>query len=231
MKLHPVLLPLICFACSQTHYIGKEYLEKPYILDPLGEETAPDMDPLIRFDAFDCTTFVETALANGDVNKLTKIRYKDGKISFINRNHFIETDWLPNNADIVENISSKFGKTAIRKVTIKRSTWMKRVHNITDKTPDKTVSLQYIPYANFDTIKTDKPLIVLFVLMGNPKFIKETGTEIAVHHMGFLLPNGMLRHASSSGGGVIDVNFDEYVAKRKKMPNNIGIVLLEIKQQ
>lgn len=229
MKLYSGLLLLICFACSQTHYIGEEYLGKPYLLDPLGEESAPDMDPLIRFDAFDCTTFVETALADGDVNKLTKIRYKDGKVSFINRNHFIETEWLPNNADLVENISSKFGKTAIRRVTIKRAKWMKRVHNMIDTTPDKTVDLEYIPYENFNTIRTDKPLIALFVLTGNPKFIKKTGTELAVHHMGFLLPNGMLRHASSSGGGVVDVSFDEYVAKRKKMPNNIGIVLLEIK--
>lgn len=229
MKLYSSLLLLTCFACSQTHYIGEEYLGQPYILDPLGEESAPDMDPLIRFDAFDCTTFVETALADGDVNKLTKIRYKDGKVSFINRNHFIETEWLPNNADLVENISSKFGKTAIRRVTIKRAKWMKRVHNIIDTTPDKTVDLEYIPYENFNKIRTDKPLIVLFVLTGNPKFIRKTGTELAVHHMGFLLPNGMLRHASSSGGGVIDVSFDEYVAKRKKMPNNIGIVLLEIK--
>lgn len=229
MKLYSGLLLLICFACSQTHYIGEEYLGQPYILDPLGEESAPDMDPLIRFDAFDCTTFVETALADGDVNKLTKIRYKDGKVSFINRNHFIETEWLPNNANLVKNISAQYGKTAIRRVTIKRAKWMKRVHNVIDTTSDKTVDLEYIPYENFNTIRTNKPLIALFVLTGDPKFIKKTGTELAVHHMGFLLPNGMLRHASSSGGGVVDVNFDEYVAKRKKMPNNIGIVLLEIK--
>ena len=228
--LYFILLPLICVACSRTHYIGEEYLGKPYLLDPLGEESAPDTDPLIRFDAFDCTTFVETALADGAVDKLTKIRYKNGKIGFINRNHFIETEWLPNNADLVNNISAQYGKTAIRKVTIKRAKWMKLVHNVIDTTPDKTVDLEYIPYNNFDTIQTDNPLIVLFVLTGDPKFIKKTGTELAVHHMGFLLPNGMLRHASSSGGGVVDVRFDEYVAKRKKMPNNIGIILLEIKQ-
>lgn len=220
---------LVCAACSHNTTIGEQYLGKPYSFDPLGEATAPDKDPLIRSDAFDCTTFVETALADGDIEKLTKIRYKNGRVGFKNRNHFIETDWLPNNSDLVENVSAKYGKTAIRTVTINRAAWMKRVHNVSDSTPVKTVKLEYIPYNNLGNIKNDRPLVVLFVLAGNSKFIKKTGTELAVHHMGFLLPNGMLRHASSSGGGVIDVNFNEYVAKRKKMPDNLGVILLEIK--
>ena len=49
--------------------------------------------------------------------------------------------------------------------------------------------------------------------------------------MGFLLPDGTLRHASSGSGMVVDVKFDDYVAKRKKMPNNIGVVILEIKNE
>ena len=172
-RFYIILLPLICVACSNTHYIGEEYLGAPYVLDPLGEGIAPDTDPTIRFDAFDCTTFVETALANGDIDKLNKIRYKDGKIDFLNRNHFIETDWLPNNADLVENVSAQYGDTAIHTVTIKRSGWMKRIHNVIDKTPNKTVDLEYIPYENFGTIKPDKPLIVLFAFRSNPKIVKK----------------------------------------------------------
>ena len=152
---------MMCVACIQAQNIGDKYVGTPYVLDPLGEEVAPDMDPLIRFDAFDCTTFVETVLSNGDVNKLNKIRYKDGQISFINRNHFIESDWLPNNADLVENISAHFGKTAIRTVTINRSEWLKRVHNITAPKSITTVNLEYLPYGNFATIKTEMPLVVL----------------------------------------------------------------------
>ena len=71
---------------------------------------------------------------------------------------------------------------------------------------------------------------MLFVINGDPKIAKKTGTDLAVHHMGFLLPGGILRHASSSGGGVVDVDFYEYVAKRQKTPNNLGVMLLEIKK-
>ena len=80
-----LLFVFLClFACAQMQpqYVGNEYLNAEYVLDPLGEEKLPDTDPLIRTDAFDCTTFIETSLANGDVNKLNKIRYKDGKIDF-----------------------------------------------------------------------------------------------------------------------------------------------------
>ena len=219
---------MILVSCARHTTIGEQYLGTPYLRNPLGEGVAPDTDPLIRFDAFDCTTFVETALANGDVKKLNKIRYKNGEIDFLNRNHFIESEWIPNNADLVENVSAKYGKTAIRTVKINRSEWLKRVHNMTVPTQTTTVNLEYIPYNNIDNLKPEKPLIVLFV-HDKPRFADKIGTDLAVHHMGFLLPNGVLRHASISAKKVVDVNFNEYVAKRKKIPNNIGVVLLEIK--
>ena len=223
-----LIFPIIFAACTRPATFGEQYLGAPYVRDPLGEGVAPDADPLIRFDAFDCTTFVETVLADSDVEKLNKIRYKDGNIDFKSRNHFIESEWIPNNSNLVTNASAKYGKTAIRTVKINRAEWMKRVHHMSISEPVKTVDLEYVPYENLSNIKIEKPIIVLFV-HGRPRFADKIGTDLAVHHMGFLLPNGMFRHASISAKKVVDVNFDEYVAKRKKMPNNIGIVLLEIK--
>ena len=91
----PIFLVLVigCAGHDTNDYIGNAFLGAPYISDPLGEGVVPDNDPIIRFDAFDCTTFVETSLAGGDAQKLNKIRYRDGVPNFINRNHFIETDW------------------------------------------------------------------------------------------------------------------------------------------
>ena len=104
---------LILVGCSKNNidYIGQEYLGTKYQFDPLGEEKAPDNDPLIRTDAFDCMTFVETSIAHGDIEKLTNIRYKDGIIDIKNRNHFTELDWLENNKDLFENVSDEYGKT------------------------------------------------------------------------------------------------------------------------
>lgn len=218
-------------ACSQPapQHIGKQYIGAKYVNDPLGEEMAPDSDPLIRFDAFDCVTFVETALANGDRDILTKIRYKNGEIGFLTRNHFIESDWIKNNSDIVQDATEKYSDViAQRKVTIDKQKWFKRVHNIDVKIPKTTVTIKYIPYDNIQTISSGKPLIVLFIV-DNPKIADKIGTDLAVAHMGFLLPDGTLRHASSHFGRVIDVDFNEYIHERAKNKKNLGITLLEIK--
>ena len=208
--------------------IGCEYLGATYTADPLGEAMPPDVDPLIRTDAFDCTTFVETALAGGNLKKLNKIRYKNGDVDFLNRNHFIETDWLINNAGLVENVSSEYGPTARRDVAIDKQNWMRVVHSINTDFAPLAVVLEYIPYEYVKNIRVAKPMIVLFI-SGKSEKNDKIGTDIAVRHMGFLLPNGMLRHASSQAGCVVDVDFDEYVQMRSADKNNIGIMLVEIK--
>lgn len=230
MKNNIFILFFLCFACSQTtnQNFGEQYLGKQYIADPLGEEQAPDYDVLIRNDAFDCTTFVETVLANSDKSKLNQIRYKNGDIDFINRNHFIETDWLTNNSDIVKNVSGQYGFTSIRHVVIDKKSWFKRVHNVDTEFQKQYADIEYIPYNKLSKIDIQTPLIVLFIHNGDG-FYDKIGTDLAVVHMGFLMPGNILRHASRKHGCVMDTDFTEYVNKRKKNKNNIGIALLEIK--
>ncbi len=228
-SIHVFLFCLFIAACSKSDpmYIGKQYVGVKYVNDPLGEEIAPDTDPLIRFDAFDCMTFVETALANGDRDILNKIRYKNGEIGFLTRNHFIETDWINNNTDIVENASRKYSDhLATRQVVIDKKRWFKTAHNIKTDIPKRTVKIEYIPRDYVNEIKITKPVIVLFII-DNPKIRDKIGTDLAVSHIGFLLPNGVLRHASSRHGRVIDVDFQEYM--REHVKNNLGISILEIK--
>lgn len=223
---------LLAFGCSyhnSNDYIGAEFVGAQYLNNPLGEGVAPDLDPLIRFDAFDCATFVETALADGDIDKLNKIRYKNGKIDFLNRNHFIETDWLENNANLVKNVSSKYAKTAIRRVTINKQNWFKTVHNVNTGFAPRTIDLEYIPYANVRDIHVTEPMIVLFII-NNAKIRNKIGTDLAVRHMGFLLPDGRLRHASRRANQVVDSDFYKYINRIVENQNNLGIMLLEIKK-
>lgn len=227
MKRAVLFVVFILAGCGNAPQIGDEYMGAKYVNNPLGEGRAPDSDPLIRDDAFDCTTFVETVLAHGDVDTLNKIRYKNGEIDFINRNHFIETDWLPNNSNIVKNVSAQYGQTALRHVVINRAAWLRRMHNIDSDTAVVATDIEYIPYDNITTLKTDRPMIVLFIV-GNTGKSDIIGTDLAVVHMGFLMPNGMLRHASSTAGRVVDVPVSEYIADRRQNKNNLGITLLEI---
>ena len=222
-----LLLVLLLVGCN-VDTTGQSFLGTKYILSPLGEGIAPDTDPLFRTDAFDCTTFVETVLSGGDVNKLNKIRYKDGVVDFLNRNHFIESDWLINNSDLVENVSYKYATTDVRHVKIDKANWLKVVHNIDADFDVVDVALEYIPYDNLYHFDTDNMLIVLFVA-DKPKIRDIIGTDLAVYHMGLLLPGGVFRHASSDKQMVTDVDFYEYVAQQKQNKTNLGIVLVGIK--
>jgi hypothetical protein len=87
--------------------ISHLFLGLPYGKDgPLGEgpQGRYDKDPLYRFDTFDCTTYVETvmalALGRNQIefeNHLEKIRYEDGEVDYLKRNHFTDLQWIPFN--------------------------------------------------------------------------------------------------------------------------------------
>ena len=193
--------------CATNYDIGHKYLGAKYVADPLGEGYGYDADPLIREDAFDCVTFVETSLVDGKLKNLNKIRY---------------------NADLVENVSSKYGDVAVRHVIIDKQNWLRVVHKIDSAIPVREIDLEYIPYEKLGRIDADDALIVLFIT-GNSNKSDTIGTDLAVVHVGFLLPNGVLRHASSQYGRVMDVDFYEYAAARAENKNNIGVTLVEIK--
>lgn len=223
-----LLLALMGCTVRSTNNIGGDFVGAPYVLSPLGEGAGIDDDPLIRLDAFDCTTFVETVLADANLDKLNRIRYQDGVIDFVHRNHFIETDWLINNRWLVQNVSAKYAPTRIRRVTISKKNWFKRVHGLDVSVDDVDAAIEYIPYENAQNISVDDAMVVLFIA-DNAKIRDTIGTDLAVVHMGLLMPDGVLRHASSKAGCVLDVNFADYVDERRQNKQNLGFVLLEIK--
>ena len=86
--------------------VSELFLGTPYKLGPLGEGPDGEFDryPLMRFDAFDCTTLVEEVMALALERELPaasaalqKIRYREGRVGFATRNHFPELDWIAQN--------------------------------------------------------------------------------------------------------------------------------------
>ena len=91
---------------QRLHWFSKHFLGIIYVLGSLGEgpNARYDQFPRYRIDAFDCDTYVNTVLALALANSLpnfkqciNKLRYKNGDISYINRNHFTSIDWNENN--------------------------------------------------------------------------------------------------------------------------------------
>lgn len=142
------------------------FLNREVSLDPLGEGFGLDPDPLISTTKFDCTTFVEVVLAislsknEGQViQNLNKIRYKDGKVSYYNRNHFMVSDWIPENIktgllspDLMHNV---FPKEALKRGRrrLNKTTWFfHRVIDLLDKMgkgPKEIIlALEEVPESN-----------------------------------------------------------------------------------
>ncbi|MDE2489482.1 MAG: DUF1460 domain-containing protein [Elusimicrobia bacterium] len=116
--------------------VSAALLGTPYVLGPLGEGPGGrfDRDPLMSFDALDCTTFVEETMAlslSPDLASakalLQRIRYKDGRIAYASRNHFTSADWVPNNAaagflrDVTREIAGADVEVASK--TISKRAW------------------------------------------------------------------------------------------------------------
>ena len=73
----------------------------PYILNGIGELQEPDLDPFVRYDGFDCLTFIEEAMAlalASDLESLESIRldlrYHDLEHTYSTRNHFMISQWI-----------------------------------------------------------------------------------------------------------------------------------------
>lgn len=121
------------------------FVGAPYVLSPLGEGAgaAPDADPLVRWDAFDCTTFVETAMSLALADDLAEakrllevIRYRDARVDYLARRHFPEAEWIPEliKLGFLQDITREIAgaEAVVEKKKIDVAVWKK---NKSDKTP------------------------------------------------------------------------------------------------
>lgn len=238
--------------------ISTFFLDRPFVDNPLGEGPGSyDSDPLYRTDAFDCTTFVETVWAISQAtgqewkSKLQRIRYRDGKISFANRLHFISHDWMPYHEsrgaliDLTQALDGKALKVSTR---IDRRAWVRKMHpkEITaftaafpaEKASDVTVP--YIPFASFlsgggleDNLRAELrkgALLVNFVRV-NWKTAHTIGSDIDISHQGFMILKGdriVLHHASAFHKRVVETDFLAYLDAHRQHPSLKGLQILRV---
>lgn len=110
---------------KRIQHLAKQAVGQPYEIYLLGEFPFEiyDSQPLYNLEKSDCVVFCEHiyAMALSDNWKkfftmLQRIRYKDGIISILTRNHFTEADWVINNSWLIENIMEKLPNVKFRKV-------------------------------------------------------------------------------------------------------------------
>ncbi len=245
-----LLYPLFIFIlCASTSYADSEinfYLGSAYIVNPLGEgeESKYAKNPLFREDGFDCTTYVETILAqhktyNSSSNQsdeiffrnLMSIRYVDGKIDFFSRAHFMEYHWIPNalkynyiSAYPIENSKQSKLKINLQKWFLDNQFIENKDKNYqieSKKQPAKiNVSIPYIPCDSItkEFIESLPDFMLVFFLRKLPSHsLPGQSEEISlVTHMG-ILQNSDLYHASILTKKVTKQNFLEYLKKNSSL--------------
>jgi len=207
--------------------ISAGFLGTPYAFSPLGEGEGVDADPLFRWDAVDCLTFVEETLALSLADTweemlplLNDIRYEKGKPSYEARNHVMEAQWLPLNLKkgYIKSLAPSLPSRHIKQVQtqLTQETW-KHAEGQSLKLPVGArplgrFTMEMIPVAQAMPLFSKLPegSVVVFIRADSSKRITR------VRHVGFLVhgPKApMLRHASRTFKKVVDEPIERYIRR------------------
>lgn len=195
-------------------------LNTPYMEGALGEgiNGIYDQNPLYRFDYFDCETYVDTVMALAVAknlpdfrNKINQIRYKNGNVSFTQRNHFPSADWIPNNKinGYIRELNYLIApdKTKITRTQINLRNWY--LHLTTDR-----IQISYL--------NPRQKEIRLFQLKAEGSSLYGSkNVTISYIPVFDLLQNPKLRKKIPSGSLIFFVGHDAYLSSRIGTPMNV----------
>jgi N-acetylmuramoyl-L-alanine amidase-like protein len=188
-----------------------------YLLSPLGEGAGRDPDPRFRLDAFDCMTFVETAIALGSAATLDEapallddVRY-DGAIDWAHRNHEVLSQWIPANvrkgwvADVAADVAGT--RTRVAGTTFTHGRWA-RLESTGRAIPAIPRALRPVGRFTLGVVApVDIPAIAARIPTGAILVVvrEDLSDHVTrVTHLGLAVrgPRGevFVRHASSSAG-------------------------------
>lgn len=136
-------------------HIGRKNIGQPYEIYLLGEFPFElyDAAPLYSLTHSDCVVFSEHCYAMALAHDWTsffmllqRIRYKDGRIGILTRNHYTEADWDRNNSWLVREITDEIGGERVKPFYQKcdRARFFKK-WNLGQDIPVEELRSSYIP--------------------------------------------------------------------------------------
>ena len=239
------------------------FLGVDYAAWPDGTDLESLDDFKYDFNKLDCVTFVETVLSLAKTepvsdykeftenveNTLKKIRYKNSKTCFVERNHFFSIDWIANNKAFVEDITKSLTDSVkIAETEINRRGWVLK-HKINDgkqlpehiqeKLQIETSALPYIELGevinNYDDFKKKLPShAIVNIVRPNWNLKEKIGTNLNISHLGFVFYEQRTNklsfyHASDVKLEVVKVELIDYLKKYQHSETIKGINVLSIK--
>jgi hypothetical protein len=187
-------------------WISEYFLGRPYVEGSLGG--GPDLAEELRvsLEAFDCVTYIEVVLAlarsqttDEFVDAIRRIRYKNSKLDWFHRNHYM-VDWTQNNEEdgLIANLTAG-PLTADKTCTLE----------LIPALPAKTTTFSYFPNQSLDAI-------VDLVETGDLIFFVSIRTTLDVFHTGLLAKREgklRLRHATRTANAVIEQDLSEFISQ------------------
>jgi len=183
---------------ERIQYISGKFLEIPYQESTLIGNSAKDEELVVNFSGIDCFTFLDyvealrQSFSFGEfLERLKKIRYRSGTVSFQARNHFF-TDWreLSGIKDITRQVGGEKTRTCLKSLNL-RSDGTLFLPGI----PVTSRSVDYVPTALID----EDVMHALFT--GDYIGIYTQIDGLDVSHVGIAIRHDdgvYLRHASSA---------------------------------
>ncbi|MFQ5502788.1 MAG: N-acetylmuramoyl-L-alanine amidase-like domain-containing protein [Phycisphaerae bacterium] len=213
--------------------LARKNIGQPYRLFLLGEfpHELYDPDPMYCLSASDCVTFVEHTYAmafacdwSSFFRTLQRIRYKDGAIGILTRNHFTEADWNVNNAwlfeDVTEGVAN--GETRRMIVRVDRARFFAK-YGLGQDIPIQRFETSYISRASL-------PRCVSNLRTGDViEIVRGTDDAPYVSHMGLCLRAGAeCRLIHSAKPAVREEGLLDYV---KRHENVKGVKVLRVREE
>ena len=208
-------------------FISGCMLDTPYGESTLIGDMKNEEEFVVNLEKVDCITFIEYVEAmrrsrtfREFLDNLKRVRYREEKVSFYNRNHFF-TDWRVNDSDYIEDITRETGDE--RTIIIN-----KRLNEKEDGTlfvrglQPFHREIGYVPSSAIDEPLIDR------LKSGDYAGVYSEKAGLDVSHVGIINKDRgsvALRHASSVAKyiRVIDQDFKEYFSDKP------GLVLLRAK--
>ena len=211
--------------------VSEPFLDAPYVLSPLGEGAGVDPDPRLRFDAFDCTTFVETAIALALANDLPDarvvldhLRYQQGVVDYAARRHFPEAEWIPQltKLGLLKDITREVGGKSVTSESKKldADVWKRARHEGLPKLADERIpsgvfALDVWPLAAAAAAADRIPAGVVLHLVR----VDFPNVPVRVSHQGLVLEKDgkkFIRHAADRmHHRVVDEPLDRFFQRMK----------------
>lgn len=200
--------------------IARRFMGQPYELYLLGEFPFEvyDPQPLFNLQSSDCVVFIEHVYAMALSRNwaeffwmLQRIRYRDGVIGVVSRNHYTEAEWLPANrwllgTDLTDSLLP--GASISYKMLIDRERFFRDRYKIEVPLPKQQHADSYLPAARTAEVLSQLQAGDLVNIVSG----RNGGAWVS--HVGLVVigPDGERRFLHSAEPQVREQSFASYIA-------------------